>query len=107
MRRFIGGDFGDLLQDVAEFVDALHQAVLGEGIHRESHHTPGGRSQCLIRQIDLHSGAGPGGGSAPFPTCTSFGPVTYNLQYTSNFGDGNADTQIIKQGDFGETLDGL
>jgi hypothetical protein len=52
-------------------------------------------------------GAGAGGGSAPFPTCTSFGPVTYNLQYASNFGDGNADTQIIKQGDFGETLDGL
>ncbi|MGB8967136.1 MAG: hypothetical protein WCB99_16025 [Candidatus Cybelea sp.] len=41
----------------------------------------------------------------PFPGCTSFGPET--LQYTSNYGDGNADIQIIEKGDFSETLDGL
>ena len=41
----------------------------------------------------------------PFPSCTSFGPQT--LQYTSNYGDGNADVQIVEQGDFSETLDGL
>jgi hypothetical protein len=40
-----------------------------------------------------------------FPSCTSFGPQT--LQYTSNYGDGNADIQIIEKGDFSETLVGL
>ena len=41
----------------------------------------------------------------PFPSCTSFGPQA--LQYTSNYGDGNAHVQIIEKGDFSETLDGL
>jgi hypothetical protein len=40
-----------------------------------------------------------------FLSCKSFGPKT--LQYTSNYGDGNADIQIIKKGEFSETLDGL
>jgi hypothetical protein len=38
-------------------------------------------------------------------TCKAFGPASQ--QYTSNHGDGNADIQIIKKGDFSETLDGL
>jgi hypothetical protein len=40
-----------------------------------------------------------------FPSCTSFGPQT--LQYTSTYGEGNADIQIIEKGDFSETLVGL
>ena len=38
-------------------------------------------------------------------SCTSLGPDA--SQYTSNYGDGNADIQIIEKGDFSETLDGL
>jgi hypothetical protein len=42
---------------------------------------------------------------SPFPTCTSFGPQT--SQYTSNYGSGDASIEIIKAGDFSESLDGL
>jgi hypothetical protein len=45
------------------------------------------------------------GGSYGLFGCTWFGPET--LRYTSNYGDGNADIQIIEKGDFSETLDGL
>ena len=38
-------------------------------------------------------------------SCRSFGPASQ--QYTSNYGDGNADIQIIEKGDFSETLDSL
>lgn len=48
-----------------------------------------------------------GGGTGPFPTCTSFGPITYGLQYTTNYASGNAQVQIIEPHDFGETLEGL
>src|ERR1035437_6552018 len=58
---FIGAGLGSLLQDVAEFVDALHQAVLGEGVHREFDRAAAGRGQRLVGQIDLHDGAGAGG----------------------------------------------
>ena len=43
-------------------------------------------------------------GDNPFPSCT-FRPPDVAIQ--SNNGDGNADVQIVEQGDFSETLDGL
>lgn len=46
-------------------------------------------------------GGGPGGGSAPFPTCTLFGPEM------ASYGNGNAYIKRIKQGGFRETLSGL
>src|ERR1035437_1306466 len=61
VRAFVGGDLGSLLQNVAQFVHAFHQAVFGEGIHREFDHAAAGRGQRLVGQIDLHDGAGSGG----------------------------------------------
>src|ERR1035437_1972209 len=61
VRGFVGGDLRGLFQDVAEFVDALDEAVFGEGIHRKFDHAAAGRGQRLVGQIDLHDGAGNGG----------------------------------------------
>ena len=52
MRGFIGGDRRILVQDVAEFVDAFEQAVLGEFVDGKFHARPSGVVRvCFARSI--------------------------------------------------------
>src|ERR1019366_1872938 len=47
-----------LAQDIAQFVDAVQETVLGELVHGEPHFAAGGRGERLGFQIDFHCRAG-------------------------------------------------
>ena len=62
VRRFVGRDLRCLLQDVAEFVDALHQAVLGECVDRElDRRVRSGVVSVWLGRSIFTDGAGAGG----------------------------------------------
>src|SRR5580658_2026839 len=56
--RLVGGDAFLLLQQEAQFIDAVQQAVAGEGVDRETHADAGGERQGGAGQVDLHLAAG-------------------------------------------------